>query len=187
MSDNNEDTLFILAASYATVAEADADYEAVKEIYAEIHTSHDFDATVIEKRADGKVRVVKKHEQPTRHGAATGLVFGLAVGAITAVFPAIALVDALIVGGGAGAAIGALRGHITGGLDNDDLKALGEVLDVGTAGLLVVYAANLEDQIAQAVTAVDKAISKEIDLDADQLAKDLEAADAADAASPSVA
>jgi len=71
---SEKDTLFVLAASYDSVTEAEADYEAVKELYEALHTSHAFDAAVIARDEDGKVKVVKKHEQPTRHGAATGLV-----------------------------------------------------------------------------------------------------------------
>ena len=76
MSDN--DTLFVLAAAYGSVDEAVADYEAVKQLYGAIRTSHDFDAAVIAKDPDGDVSIVKKHEQPTRHGAAVGLGWGLA-------------------------------------------------------------------------------------------------------------
>lgn len=54
----------------------------MKALYHEIRTSHDFDAAVISRDEDGKVHVVKKHEQPTRHGAAHGLGWGLAVGAV---------------------------------------------------------------------------------------------------------
>jgi uncharacterized membrane protein len=54
----------------------------VKALYHEIRTSHDFDAAVISRDEDGKVNVVKKHEQPTRHGAAHGPGWGLAVGAV---------------------------------------------------------------------------------------------------------
>jgi 4'-phosphopantetheinyl transferase EntD len=56
------DTVLVLAASYPDVASAEADYKAV---YHEIRTSHDFDAAVISRDEDGKVHVVKKHEQPT--------------------------------------------------------------------------------------------------------------------------
>ena len=44
MSEN--DTLFALAAAYQNVDDAVADYEAVKELYDEVKTSHDFDAAV---------------------------------------------------------------------------------------------------------------------------------------------
>jgi uncharacterized membrane protein len=54
----------------------------VKALYHEIRTSHDFDAAVISRDEDGKVHVVKKHEQPTRYGAAHGPGWGLAVGAV---------------------------------------------------------------------------------------------------------
>ena len=41
------DALFIAAASYSSVDEAVADYQAVKMLYHEIKASHDFDAAVI--------------------------------------------------------------------------------------------------------------------------------------------
>jgi hypothetical protein len=66
------DTLLVLAASCDNVADAETDYEAVKALYYEIQTSHEFDAAVIARDEDGKVEVVKKHEQPTRHGPFTG-------------------------------------------------------------------------------------------------------------------
>ena len=81
------DTLFVLAAAYDDRAAAEADYEAVKALYYEVETSHVFDAAVIARDENGKVEVVKKHEQSTRHGAAHGLGWGLAVGAVCAVLP----------------------------------------------------------------------------------------------------
>lgn len=123
------DTLLVLAASYDDVAEAEADYEAVKALYYEIKTSHEFDAAVVARNEDGTIEVVKKHEQPTRHGAAHGLGWGLAVGAVCAILPGIGLLGALAVGGGAGAAIGAVTGHVKGGMDDTDFKGFGEVLE----------------------------------------------------------
>jgi uncharacterized membrane protein len=66
-----------------------------------------------------------------------------------------------------------------GGMDDEDLKALGEVLGEGEAGLIVVYAANMADQVAANVKAVNKHISKEIDANADELARELNKAEAA--------
>jgi hypothetical protein len=63
---------------------------------------------VIAKDEKGKVKVVKKHEQPTRHGGKIGLGWGLALGAAAALFPPIGIWGALAVGGGDGAAIGAV-------------------------------------------------------------------------------
>jgi uncharacterized membrane protein len=173
------DTLFVLAAAYDDVAAAETDYQAVKALYHELHTSHAFDAAVIARNDDGKTEVVKKHEEPTRHGAAHGLGWGLAIGAACAILPGVALIGGLAVGGSAGAVIGAVTGHVRGGIDNTDLKALGEVLDQGQAGLIVVYATNMADQIAANIKAVNHYVSKEIDAKADELAKQLQEAQAA--------
>jgi uncharacterized membrane protein len=169
------DSVLVLAASYDDVAAAEADYEAVNALYREIHTSHEFDAAVVARDEHGKLHVVRKHEEPTRHGAAHGLRWGLAVGAASAILPGIGLLGGLVVGGGAGAAIGAVTGHMRGGMHNDDLKALGEVLEQGEAGLIVVYATNMADQVAANIKATNRAISREIDAQSDELARRLKA------------
>lgn len=172
------DTLLVLAASYDDVAAAEADYEAIKALYREVETSHQFDAAVVSRSEDGKIEVVRKHEEPTRHGAAHGLGWGLAVGAACALFPAVGLLGGLAVGGGAGAAIGAVTGHMKGGMDDEDLKELGEVLENGTAGLIVVYATNMADQIAANIKAINRHVSQQIDANADELARQLNEAQA---------
>ncbi|HXF19101.1 MAG TPA: DUF1269 domain-containing protein [Streptosporangiaceae bacterium] len=176
------DTLYVLAAAYDNVPAAVEDYEAVKALYYAVQTSHDFDATVIAKDEAGKVSIVKKHEQPTRHGAAVGLGWGLAAGVAAALFPPVGIVGALALGAGGGAAIGAVTGHAHGGMSRGDLKDLGDTLDAGTAGLLVVYEANLAEQIAANIKAANKMMSTATDMAADQLAEDLKQADQAAAA-----
>lgn len=171
------DTLYVLAAAYHDLDEAVADYEAVKALYYQVKTSHDFDATVIAKDHAGKVTIVKKHEQPTRHGAAVGLGWGLAAGVVATLFPPVGIVGALALGGGGGAAIGAITGHATGGLDRGDLKALGDVLDAGSAGLLVVYEANMDEQIKANVAAASRLVEAEAAVDTEALAADVRKAD----------
>jgi uncharacterized membrane protein len=174
---SEKDTVLVLAAAYDDVDAAEADYEAIKALYYDVKTSHDFDAAVIDRDESGKVRVVKKHEQPTRHGAAVGMGWGLAVGAACVLLPGIGLVG-LAGGAAAGATIGAVTGHVKGGMSNDDLRSLGEVLNNGQAGLIAVYATNMADQVTAAVKAQNMQISQEIDADADELAKELKAAEA---------
>jgi uncharacterized membrane protein len=174
---SEKDTLLVLAASYDRLADAEADYEAVKALYYSAAASHDFDAAVLDRDEEGKVRVVRKHEQPTRHGAAVGLGWGLAIGAVCAIFPPIGIVGGLAVGGGAGAVIGAVTGHVKGGLDDADLKQLGDVLNKGQAGLVAVYAVNMADQIVASIKAQDRYVSKELEANADELAKQLKAAE----------
>jgi uncharacterized membrane protein len=175
------DALFVAAASYDSVDDAVNDYEAVKILYHAVKASDEFDAAVIAKDEQGKVDIVKKHEQPTRHGAAHGLGWGLAAGAVAALFPAVGILGALAAGGGAGAAIGAVSGHVTGGMRRDDLKELGEVLDDGQAGLIVVYATNMADQVAANIKAANRMVSKATDMAADELAREIKDAEASGA------
>jgi uncharacterized membrane protein len=173
-----KDLLMVIAASYDNVSDAEADYEAIKALYKDRGASHAFDAAVLERDENGKVKVVKKHEEPTRHGAVKGLGWGLAIGAASAVFPGIALAGGLAVGGASGAVIGAVTGHVKGGMDDDDLKKLGEVLNQGQAGLIAIYATNLADQVAKSIKAENRHISKAIDAKADELAQQIRDAEA---------
>lgn len=81
------DTLLVLAASYDTLMDAEVDYEAIEALYDDVGASHYFDAAVVVRDGVGKLDVVKKHEEPTGHGAARGLRWGLAIGAASAILP----------------------------------------------------------------------------------------------------
>jgi uncharacterized membrane protein len=175
MARTDADTLYVAAASYDDVDAAVADYEAVKDLYRAIRSSHDFDAAVIAKDDDGKVRIVKKHEQPTRHGAAVGLGWGLAVGVTAALFPPLGI--GIATAGGAGAVIGGVAGHASQGMSRGDLKEMGEALDDGQAGLVVVYAFNLADQVGATIKAANRIVSKATDMAADELVADLKKAE----------
>ena len=65
-----------------------------------------------------------------------------------------------------------------GGMPDHHLKAPGEVLEQDQAGLLVVYATNMADQVASNVKAVNKYVSQKIDAQADALARQLKEAEA---------
>jgi uncharacterized membrane protein len=175
MAKQDKDTLYVIAAAYEGVDAAVADYEAVKALYREVKSSNDFDAAVIRKDDDGTVHIVKKHEQPTRHGAAVGLGWGLAVGVVATLFPPVGI--GIVTAGGAGAVIGGVTGHASGGMSRSDLKELGDVLDAGQAGLIAVYETNLADQVAANIKAANRVISRATDMAADQLAADMKKAE----------
>ncbi|HEY5144831.1 MAG TPA: DUF1269 domain-containing protein [Solirubrobacteraceae bacterium] len=170
------DTYVLLAGQYEHEADAIADYDAVHEVYAQLDMIDTYDAAVLTKDADGKVSIVKKHEEPTRQGAAGGLVAGLAVGAAIALFPAVALGGALLAGGAAGAGLGAIAGHVSAGLSRSDLKDLGELLDDGTSGLLVIAATDAEAHVEHAITRAEKQEKKQVQVDPDKLRAQIDAA-----------
>ena len=169
------DTFMVFAASYENESDAVADYDAVHELYKESGLIDTYDAAVISRLDDGKVKIVKNHEQPTRQGAWGGLGVGLVGGALVALFPAVGL-GALIVGGAGGAGLGALAGHVAAGMSRSDLKDLGELLDEGQSGLLVVAASDLEAKVDEAIKRSAKMVKKQMRADEKSLEKEIAAA-----------
>jgi len=168
------DTFTLIASQYALEEDALADYDAVREVYLDLDIIDTYDAAVITKDDDGKVRIVKKVEEPARHGAIGGLAVGLAVGALVALFPAVALGAGLAIGGASGAVLGATAGHVVAGMSRSDLKDLGELLDAGTSGLIVVAAADVEARVEAAIQRGKDIAKKQVQLDADGLKSDID-------------
>jgi uncharacterized membrane protein len=168
------DTFFVLAAQYDDEADALADYDAVRSLYVDLGLIDTYDAAVLTRKEDGKVDIVKKIEEPTRQGAGLGLVAGMATGALVALFPAVGIGAALVGGGGLGAGLGAVAGHVAGGMSRSDLKDLGELLDEGTSGLIVVAAADVEAHVEEAIGKAKKLAKKSLQADTDELKKQID-------------
>ena len=158
--------VFLYAAIYDDIAEAEADYDAVFDLHA-VGAIGTFDSAVIERDADGKVHV-HKTEKPTQHGAWTGAGVGALVGIL---FPP-ALIGSAVVG----ATAGGLVGHLRGGISRGDLKELGEELEAGSAAVIVIGESKIEEQLEKAITRANKLIEKQLDADAEELRRELDAA-----------
>jgi uncharacterized membrane protein len=159
--------VFLYAAVYDDVTDAKSDYEAVFDLHA-AGAIGTFDAAVIEKPADGEVHV-HKTEKPTQHGAWTGI----AVGAVAGILFPPSIIGTAIVGGAAGGLIG----HLWRGMSRGDLKDLGEALDEGDAAVIVVGESKIDEQIAKATKRARKLVEKQIDADAEELKRQLRAAE----------
>ncbi len=81
------DTFVVFVGVYANEDDAEADYETVKQLHVEAGMLDAYDAAVIARRDDGKVKITKKHETPTRVGGVLGGGVGLATGLVLALFP----------------------------------------------------------------------------------------------------
>jgi uncharacterized membrane protein len=169
------DTFTVLANQYDSEKDAVADFDEIHKLYKELGIVDTYDAAVVTRRRDGKVEIVKRVEMPTRHGAGRGLLGGLAIGAIVALFPAVGLAAGLLGGGAIGAGAGALAGHVVGGLKRSDLKELGELLDNGTSGLVVVAATDVEARVEAAITRAKKRAKARLQADTDKIMKDIAA------------
>lgn len=170
------DTLILLGASYDNESDAIADYDAVHDLYTETGLIDTYDAAVISKDENDKVSIVKKHEQPTRQGAWGGLGIGLVGGALVALFPAVGIGAGLLFGAAGGAGLGALAGHVAAGMSRSDLKEIGELLDEGQSGLVVVAATDLESRVEALLKRADKVAKKELKADQEALETEIDEA-----------
>ena len=170
------DTFMAYVGVYSSVDDAKADYDAVHDLHTKEGLIDAYDAAVVERKDNGKVKIVKKHETPTRVGAVGGGTVGLATGLVIALFPAAAIGGGLLAATtGGGAALGALAGHAAAGMSRKDLKELGENLDAGQAGLIVVGVSDMGAKIEGVMAKADKVEEKQLEADTAELQKDAEA------------
>ena len=167
------DTLIAYVGVYGSVEDAEADYQLVKDLHVEAGLIDAYDAAVIERRDGGKTKIVKKHETPTRVGGVLGGGVGLATGLVVALFPFAAIGGGLLATTAAGGAVlGAVAGHAAAGMSRHDLKELGESLDSGQAGLVVVAVSDMGAKVKRAMQRAQKLEEKEIKADNEALERD---------------
>ncbi|MFA5883612.1 MAG: hypothetical protein WDA60_07165 [Acidimicrobiia bacterium] len=167
------DTFFAFIGVYSDLDDAKSDYEAIKDLHTEEGLIDAYDAAIVERRDDGKVKIVKKHETPTRVGGVLGGGVGLATGLVIALFPAAAIGGGLLaLTTGGGAVLGAVAGHAAAGMSRSDLKEAGEALGAGTAGLVVVGVSDMEAKIERAMKKAEKVEKKQIKADTAEIEKD---------------
>jgi uncharacterized membrane protein len=167
------DTLIAYVGVYGSVEAAEADYQLVKDLHVEAGLIDGYDAAVIERRDGGKTKIVKKHETPTRVGGVLGGGVGLATGLVVALFPFAAIGGGLLATTTAGGALlGAVAGHAAAGMSRHDLKELGESLDAGEAGLVVVAVSDMGAKVEKAMKRAEKLEQKQIKADHEALERD---------------
>jgi uncharacterized membrane protein len=171
------DTFVVFTGIYSDVDAAEADYEAIKDLHTEAGLMDAYDAAVIARNDKGKIKITKKHETPTRAGGVLGGGIGLATGLVVAIFPFAAIGAAAVIGTTGGAILGAVAGHAAAGMSRHDLKEMGEDLDNGQAGLIVVGVADTASRIEEAMKQAEKTQRKEMKVDTAELEADAGTAD----------
>ncbi len=143
--------MFFYSGVYDNVADADADYEAIKSLH-EGGAIGSYDSAVMVHRPDGKIQVTKT-EKPTQKGAWIGLAAGAGAAVL---FPF--LLPAVSYAGmaGAGAGLGAWFGHLAHGTSRAEAKDMGELLEPGKAALIVVGVDVDAEQIERAATRAEQ-------------------------------
>jgi uncharacterized membrane protein len=160
------DGTFLYVATYPDAASAREDYQIVKGLHSQGLVGS-YDAAVVTKDAAGKVHE-NKDETATRHGAWWGAAAGAAVGVI---FP-----PAVLGAAATGAVIGGLSGHLAKGMSRSRAKELGDFIDPGQAGLIVVGETTIADAIQEAVTGADKETIEDLGVSPKDIDKTLQEA-----------
>jgi uncharacterized membrane protein len=162
----SDNPVFLFVGDYESVDDAKADLEALKELHRE-HVVGTYDAAVLTKTEEGKVKIVDKIEKPNQHGGWAGLAVGAALALI---FPPSVLVSGLV-----GAGAGALIGHLEGGISREELNEIGEALEESEAALIVVGEATIERAVEEATERAKKTLKKEVRADAREMEKEIDA------------
>lgn len=166
MADKTNKTVVVYIATYPSLDDAKADYEAVKRLYSTGIIGM-YDAAIISKDTTGKVKIVKT-EKPTQYGAWTGMLVGALVGLF---YPPYLLWEAAV-----GAGAGAVIGHFWRGLSHSDMKQIANALHENSATLVVVGQSKLEKALQDATKHAVKQFEKELRTDVETFNKDLTAA-----------
>jgi uncharacterized membrane protein len=153
------DSVFLYIGTYSSEAAAQDDYEIVKDLHS-LGAVGTYDTAIVTKDDDGKVHV-HKHESATRHGAWGGAAAGAVVGIL---FPP-AIIGTAIVGAG----VGGISGHLWRGMSRADIKELGDLMDDGRAGLLVIGESTVEQAIDKAALKAEKHVAKELNVSSKDL------------------
>jgi hypothetical protein len=104
---------------------------------------------------------------------------GLATGLVVALFPFAAIGGGLLAATTAGGAVlGSLAGHAAAGMSRRDLKELGEHLDAGEAGLVVVAVSDMGAKVEQAMRRAEKLEARQLKADNAEIEQDAKAAGA---------
>ncbi|MCP2323175.1 putative membrane protein [Hamadaea flava] len=143
---------FLLVATYPDEAAVRADYLSVKELH-DAGLIGSYDAAVITRDTNGKIHE-NKDETATRHGAWWGAAAGAAVGLL---FPPAILATTAV-----GASAGAVSGHLAKGMSRSEVKRLGDLIEPGEAGLVVVGESKVEEAIQNALARAERETAEEL-------------------------
>jgi uncharacterized membrane protein len=160
------DGTFVYVATYPDEMTAREDYQVVKGLHAR-GVVGSYDAAVVTKDSSGKVHE-NKDETATRHGAWWGIAAGAAVGVL---FPP-SILGAAALGG----VVGGVSGHLAKGMSRSRAKELGDFIDPGQAGLIVVGESTVEGEIQKAVTRAEKQTDEQLDVKPKDIDKTLQQA-----------
>ena len=158
----------VVAATYGDLPEADAVFSAVELMYEERGSMSAFDAVTIGRKASGEARFGSRHLQ-RRAGEGDEIPgWSLAAGLAAASYPSVG-VDLSAEWLEEFEVLSASAGFVQRALDRRVLKDLGEHLDSGPAGLIVVCRPALEEPVVELASESNGLISLHLSVDVEAI------------------
>jgi len=157
----------VYAGEYESLDDAKEDFEILKELHKEKWIGK-YESALFTKNDDGSVKILDTDATGRSRGTKLGAAIGAAVGLI---FPVSILVGAI-----AGGGIGLLSGHLARGLKRGDIKELGDMLDEGEAGIVLVGVFTPDEGLDRFLKKAAKVMKKQVDADAQELKKAIDEA-----------
>jgi len=152
--------LILYAAAYDSLDVAMEDFEGIKFLKSEKFIG-DYEAALFVKEVGGKVKIVNTDATQRGWGAKVGIVTGAVLGII---FPP-TVIGLAAAGGG----IGAVLGNFMKGMKRSDIKEIGEMLDEGQAGIILVGEVTLEEGLDRLMKRAAKIAKKQVDAEAKEI------------------
>jgi uncharacterized membrane protein len=161
------DGIMVFVAVYSNVEDAKEDFESLKLLHKEKFVG-DYESALFEKREDGKVKILNTDATERTWGAKVGTVTGAVIGLI---FPPTIVGMAV-----AGAGVGAVAGNFMKGMKRKDIAAMGEMLDEGQAGVVLVGETTIAEGVERAMKKAAKIMKQQVDADAAAIKKAIDEA-----------
>lgn len=159
--------VIMFVAAYQDLEDAKADFEGLEAVHKEKWIG-EYEAALFGKEADGKLKIYDTVASERGWGAKVGAITGAAIGVL---FPPAILASAI-----AGAGVGAVAGQIKRGMKTDDIKAMADMLDEGTYGIVLIGMATIEEGAQRFLKRAAKVMKKEVDAQAEDLKKAIDEA-----------
>lgn len=119
----------VYAGQYGSLADAQQDFQSIKRFHREKFIGQ-YDSALFTKQEGGKVKIIDTDETARAEGAIGGAIVGGVIGLMFPVF---------LIGLAAGtSALSAWMAHISVGMRRQDIKEMGEMLDEGQAGIMLI-------------------------------------------------
>ena len=159
-----------IGATYLDLAEAEADFVALRQSYLDLGALRDFDAVTIGRKASGEVRFHREPDRSKGSAAHDHADPDLAAGLAAALYPSVAA-DSPVGHLAEREVLGTVAGMVAIALGRNGLSDLGTHLDSSTASLIAAATVEQQDGILDVLTNVHATMTRSATVDIETIVR----------------